>query len=42
MNRTYRLTVIGTPPGGLTTSVGAYLAGAGPELPGTDYMAAFA
>ncbi len=33
---TYQLTVIGTPPGGLTTTVGAYLAGAGTGQPGTD------
>jgi predicted outer membrane repeat protein len=34
VNQTYELTVIGTPPGGLTTSVGAYLAGAGAGQPG--------
>src|SRR5271166_2962234 len=39
-SQTYSLTVIGTPPGGLTTTVGAYLAGAGPDQPGTDYVAA--
>ena len=38
-SQTYSLTVIGTPPGGLTTTVGAYLAGAGPDQPGTDYVA---
>jgi len=37
---TYRLTVIGTPPGGLTTTVGAYLAGAGTGQPGSDFVAA--
>ena len=36
---TYTLTVIGTPPGGLTTTIGAYLSGAGPDQPGTDYVA---
>ena len=36
-SQTYSLTVIGTPPAGLTTSVGAYLAGAG--QPGTNYVA---
>jgi hypothetical protein len=35
--QTYTLTVIGLPPGGLTTSLGAYLAGAG--QPGTNYVA---
>ena len=37
---TYTLTVIGTPPGGLTTTIGAYLSGAGPDQPSTDYVAA--
>ncbi len=37
---TYQLTVIGTSPGGLTTTVGPYLAGAGTGQPGTDYVAA--
>ncbi len=36
---TYQLTVIGTPPGGLTTAVGDYLAGAGTGQPGTNYVA---
>jgi hypothetical protein len=40
LSDTYRLTAIGTPPGGLTTTVGAYLAGAGTGQPGTDYVAA--
>jgi hypothetical protein len=35
--QTYSLTVIGTPPGGLTTSVGAFLAGDGP--PGSNFVA---
>ncbi len=39
LRRTYFLTVIGTPPGGLTTTVGAYLAGAADGRPGTDYVA---
>ena len=40
--QTYVLTVIGTPPGGLTTTLGAYLAGAGAGQPGTNYVASFA
>ncbi len=39
-SQTYVLTVIGTPPGGLTTAVGAYLAGAGNGEPGSNYVAA--
>ncbi len=39
--QTYQLTVIGTPPAGLTTTVGAYLAGAGPGQPGSNYVADF-
>ncbi len=38
-SQTYMLTVIGTPPSGLTTVVGAYLAGAGAGQPGTNYVA---
>ena len=41
LSHTYVLTVIGTPPGGLTTTVGAYLAGAGAAEPGTNYVATF-
>ena len=40
--KTYMLTVIGTPPGGLTTTVGAYLAGAADGEPGSNYVATFA
>ena len=40
LNQTFWLTVIGTPPGGLTTTVGAYLSGAGPDQPGTNYVTA--
>jgi hypothetical protein len=39
LSQTYVLTVIGMPPGGLTTTVGAYLAGAGAGQPGTNYVA---
>jgi hypothetical protein len=35
----YKLTVIGTPHAGLSTTVGAYLAGAGSGESGTDYVA---
>jgi hypothetical protein len=38
LSDTYRLTATGAPPGGLTTTVGAYLAGAGTGQPGTDYV----
>jgi hypothetical protein len=38
---TYRLTVIGTPPGGLTTNVGAFLAGSGTGQSGTNYVTVF-
>ncbi len=37
LNQTYVLTVNGTPPSGLTTTVGAFLAGTG--QPGSDYVA---
>jgi hypothetical protein len=39
LSRRYLLTVIGMPPGGLTTTVGAYLEGAGPGQPGRNYVA---
>jgi hypothetical protein len=38
---TYRLTVVGTPPGGLTDTAGTFLAGSGPNQAGTDYVATF-
>jgi predicted outer membrane repeat protein len=41
LKRTYLLTVIGMPPEGLTTTVGAYLAGAGTSQPGSNYVATF-
>jgi len=37
---TSRLTVFGTAPGGLTTTAGAYLAGAGTGQPGSDFVTA--
>ena len=36
LSETFRLTVVGKPPRGLTTTVGAYLAGAGSAKPGTN------
>jgi len=39
LSQTYVLTVIGTPPGGLATTVGAYLAGAAADEPGSNYVA---
>ncbi len=38
---TYQLTVVGTPPSGLTGNDGDYLDGAGSAVPGTDYTATF-
>ncbi len=38
---TYRLTVIGTPPGGLTDTEGVFLNGAGSNVGGSDYVATF-
>ena len=39
--RIYRLTVVGTPPGGLTNARGVYLAGSGTGVPGSDYVMTF-
>ena len=40
LGQSYVLIVTGTSPGGLTTTVGAYLNGAGPGQPGNNYVAA--
>jgi hypothetical protein len=40
LRRTYRLTVVGTPPGGLTDTGGIFLDGAGTGRPGSDYVGA--
>ena len=39
LGQSYVLIVIGTSPGGLTTTVGAYLNGAGAGQPGTNFVA---
>jgi hypothetical protein len=39
LRRTYMLTVLGTPPGGLTDTAGVFLDGAGTGRPGSDYVA---
>jgi hypothetical protein len=39
LRRTYMLTVLGTPPGGLTDTGGVFLDGAGTGRPGSDYVA---
>ncbi|QDV35062.1 choice-of-anchor Q domain-containing protein [Tautonia plasticadhaerens] len=41
LHGTYRLTVVGTPPGGLTSASGLPLDGAGTGRPGSDYEATF-
>ena len=41
LRRTYRLTVVGIPPNGLTSPSGTPLDGSGTGLPGTDYTATF-
>ena len=38
---TYGITVNGRPPSGLTSSLGAFLGGAGSDRPGTDFSTAF-
>jgi hypothetical protein len=38
LRRTFLLTVVGTPPGGLTNASGVFLDGAGTGQPGSDYM----
>jgi hypothetical protein len=39
LRRTYMLTVLGMPPGGLTDTAGVFLDGAGTGRPGSDYVA---
>jgi hypothetical protein len=41
LSQPYELTVIGTPPGGLTDTSGAFLDGAGTGRPGSDYIQRF-
>jgi hypothetical protein len=41
LHRRYQLTVVGTPPGGLTATTGTSLDGAGMGQAGTDYVAIF-
>lgn len=41
LHRTYQLTVLGTPPEGLTSASGAFLDGAGTGQPGTDFTTTF-
>jgi hypothetical protein len=41
LNRTYQITVRGTPPSGLTSQDGTPLGGRGASQPGTDYVATF-
>jgi hypothetical protein len=38
LHKTYGLTVIGKPPGGLSTPAGLFLAGAAPDKPGSNYF----
>ncbi|MEW4569479.1 choice-of-anchor Q domain-containing protein [Tautonia sp. JC769] len=41
LHRAYRLTVIGTPPEGLTSASGAFLDGSGTGRPGSDFVTTF-